>query len=728
MKRIGRLISIIMVSMMVLTLPCVSFAAEAEPFDSARNNSIADSVNMVTGDAETGAETAAAEDETGDDGEDAAEAASDDQDTGVKDAADDADADPDEIAEDESLPDEEAAEADLTEVTVVGSVEELSAESEAAGNDAFFTIDVSRKKTSEELATEDIQEDVKDILGSKGSTQGKKNAVADTLERSGYYSTDEGSGSKLKVTSEFANMRLRLEAGETDVINAYGATKAVFYKDYYLLSYDSEEATKNAYDALVAEYGEDAVLIDKPMSLNSSAKGWGTDYMAMDYEQVKAREGSEVTVAVIDSGITSTHEIFKDTEIVDAYDFVNNKAGKAKDDQGHGTAVAGIIAESTPANVKIMPLKTMASDGKGGATGSSADMMMALEYAEEHGADIVNLSMGSYITEKELNYYENIFSEFSMLIICSAGNDKKNMDNPDVHEFPAELENTVCVSAFDQNGKRASYSNYGSSVDFSAPGSNVTLARNDNNKAYSAGNGTSFSSPYISAAAALKMAEYEDLSNDNIVDLLKSVSEDMGASGKDIYYGYGCPVFEKSESKTTGGDLSGATLSDFDSKIAYTGSELVQSPVVIVKGNVLREGIDYEISYSDNIEVGTATMVIRGIGDYSGTLRKSFQVIKAANDLAVKGLSVKVKKAKVKDSALALARSKVIRLSGGQGTISFEKTKGSDNLKIDKNSGAVTIKKATGKGTYKMTVRVSASGDDNYKSASKTVTITVKIK
>ena len=375
--------------------------------------------------------------------------------------------------------------AETTEVTVVDSVEELSQESEAAyDNEAFFTIDASKDDTSADFATDEISDDVSDILSGGGSTAGKQEDIVDTLEDSGFYRAEGSGKSEVDVTSRFAYQRLRLTADKEKEINAYGATRAVYFEDSYLLSYDSMEATKAAYDALVSEYGSEAVLIDVPLKLSGSEKGWGTSYMNMSYAKTLpeySNSGNTVTVAVIDTGIMRSHKIFTGRTILSGYDFANGDSDP-DDKAGHGTAVSGVIAESTPSNVVIMPLKALNDNGEG----SILDIVYALRYANDNGADIINMSLGGYLDdEEELAKYERIFAALDPLIVCAAGNEEKNLDDEGIIEFPGELSSTVCVGAFSASGERSWFSNYGKALDFAAPGESVLLASISGTGSYS---------------------------------------------------------------------------------------------------------------------------------------------------------------------------------------------------------------------------------------------------
>ena len=522
----------------------------------------------------------------------------------------------------------DAQTGETTEVTVVGSVEQLSRESAAADNEAYFKIDAGKKTAGTGLATDEIQEDVNGILSGDSSTAEKQDAIISSLEDSGYYTAEEGRGSKVEVISIFAYQRLRLIAPKDSEIAAYGAVKAVYYDDHYLLSYESEEATKQAYEKLVEEYGEDAVIVDMPLKISGDAQGWGTAYMGMDREKTKAAGGGTVTVAVLDTGIKRGHSVFSGRTILGGHDFVNNDSDPG-DDNGHGTAVAGVISESTPQNVRIMPVKIMDSRGYG----SVENLLSGIEFAGKHGADIINLSIGGELNSAAaLKSLDEKLGGYGALIICAAGNGDSrghrayNMDAPGLHEFPAELSCTVCVGAFDTNGNICSFSNYGSAVDFAAPGSGLTLPSHGGGY-FMNGEGTSFSAPYITSAAAIIKAEQGLSDKDDLRSALSFYAKDMGSKGKDVYFGYGCPVFEDGKILVPGGDIRGLGFrAGCDQSRTYNGSPQTVNTFVKKYWLRLRPGVDYSVSYRNNVNAGTATVVITGRGDYSGTVTRTFTI------------------------------------------------------------------------------------------------------
>ena len=145
------------------------------------------------------------------------------------------------------------------------------------------------------------------------------------------------------------------------------------------------------------------------------------------------------------------------------------------------------------------------------------------------------------------------------------------------------------------------------------------------------------------------------------------------------------------------------------------------------EGNVI-EKANYDVSYTNNKNAGTATAKVTFKGDrYDGSMSKTFTINKAANTLKVAGKTATVTYTKVKKASQSLAVDKVIKFTNkGQGTKTYTKTNGNSKITIAK-AGKVTVKKGLKKGTYKVKVTVKAAGNSNYKGATKSVTFTVKV-
>ena len=158
----------------------------------------------------------------------------------------------------------------------------------------------------------------------------------------------------------------------------------------------------------------------------------------------------------------------------------------------------------------------------------------------------------------------------------------------------------------------------------------------------------------------------------------------------------------------------------------------VRTPAVTVKvgGKTLKKGTDYKVFYpSGRKYVGTYKVRVVLKGDYRGTGTASFKITKATNPLTVKGKTYTIKRSKVKKATQKFAATKVLTFkSKGKGTLTYTKSSGNKKITIAKKTGKVTVKKGLKKGKYKVKVKVRAAGTANYKSRTRTVTFTVRVK
>ncbi|WP_235427239.1 S8 family peptidase [Cohnella kolymensis] len=208
-----------------------------------------------------------------------------------------------------------------------------------------------------------------------------------------------------------------------------------------------------------------------------------------------------------------------------------------EDDVGHGTHVAGIIAAEVNNNegvagmtwyTKIMPVKVLDSSG----SGSTYSVSQGIIWAVDHGAHIINMSLGNYAQASFLHDALKYAHDRGVILIAASGND--NTDRPG---YPAAYPEVLGVAATDPNGVRAEYSNYGDYIDVAAPGTSIPSTYPGSR--YAALSGTSMACPHVAALASLVKAANPNLGNDEVLDLLRKTAKDLGPAGKDNNFGYG---------------------------------------------------------------------------------------------------------------------------------------------------------------------------------------------
>jgi minor extracellular protease Epr len=256
-----------------------------------------------------------------------------------------------------------------------------------------------------------------------------------------------------------------------------------------------------------------------------SQKAWNNHYT-----------GKNVKIAIMDSGI-SPHE---DIKIAGGKSFVSYTTSY-KDDSGHGTHVAGIVGAQNNGlgivgvapDAKLYALKVLDKNGQG----YLSDMISAIDWAISNKMDILNLSLGSlepsYVLEKAMTKaYQS-----GMLIVAAGGNDGTSAGNGDNVAYPAKYPAVIAVSAVDQNNVRGSFSATGNAIEYSAPG--VQIVSTHLNNKYVSYSGTSMATAFVSGSLALLKEMYPDLSASALREQLKRNALDLGAPGKDPWYGLG---------------------------------------------------------------------------------------------------------------------------------------------------------------------------------------------
>jgi serine protease len=225
--------------------------------------------------------------------------------------------------------------------------------------------------------------------------------------------------------------------------------------------------------------------------------------------------GRGVTVAVVDTGVAcfdkgpfSRGSDLTGTRCDGGYNFVSDK-DDAYDDQGHGTHVAGTVAQTTDNGkgtaglafcARLMPIKVLNRYG----WGTLADVAEGIRFAADHGAQVINLSLGGSSKSRILEQAVLYAQSKGALVVAAAGNSGRAVG------YPAAYEGVVAVSATDKEDKIAWFSSRGPEISIAAPGVGVTqqtICQAGRNKCELFGtfSGTSMASPHVAGAAALLM-------------------------------------------------------------------------------------------------------------------------------------------------------------------------------------------------------------------------------
>ena len=251
--------------------------------------------------------------------------------------------------------------------------------------------------------------------------------------------------------------------------------------------------------------------------------------------------GAGVTVAVIDTGVAAVPDLTG--QLLPGYDWVTGSAGGNADGFGHGTHVAGIISAvagngigvaGIAPDVKILPLRVLGNDG----SGDTSDVASAVIYATQHGAKVINMSLGGTDFDQTLADAVSYAQAQDVVVVAAAGNDKQQ-GSP--ISYPAALPNVVAVGATDHNNTTAYFSNTGSYLKVSAPGVDIesTVPTFKDPSGYEQLSGTSMATPYAAGVVALTRAAAPSLDAADIENAVYSTATDLGATGWDATYGYG---------------------------------------------------------------------------------------------------------------------------------------------------------------------------------------------
>ncbi|MCR5582271.1 MAG: S8 family serine peptidase [Eggerthellaceae bacterium] len=464
---------------------------------------------------------------------------------------------------------------------------------------------------------------------------------------------------------------------------------------------------------------------------------------------------ANVSVAILDSGIATDHEDLEDN-IIKRYDAsadVENQAVESSDDS-HGTHVAGIVSAvannatgiaGASYNANLVPIRIF--DDKMETT--TEVVVRAFNYVVEHRDDfnirVINFSVGGagssdYDWSNDLICQEiTAARNAGILTVCAAGNQGSGLKSVPCAEYPGDYDDCLSVinvanasikaddpyvvasNTDEPNYPRAKSTNYNEAgvtadsvnqtKDICAPGTKIYSTIADDDDPYGYLSGTSQASPLVAGIAALLFAEVPSLTPDDVQELLQSTAQDLGASGWDCEYAYGMvDAYAALAELDARVDYMDASLSY--SSITYSGE--AREPEVTVTsldGETLQEDVDYTVLYADNVHAGTATVVVAGMGSYSGSQTLEFTIEKAEQPFTVSLASTQLYYG---DAASPLE----VRGVASDATLAYAS---SDEAVVEVTEDGLVVPKAVGKAT----ITVSYADDCDYVAPAQSIEVTV---
>lgn len=337
--------------------------------------------------------------------------------------------------------------------------------------------------------------------------------------------------------------KVRIASNSETLSNKVSVKSSGSTKDYY--ADGSQWALKNSgtFTSPSSEYKDSNITAVEGVDLNAE-EAWTAINNA---SETISKNDDSVVVAVVDTGIDYTNDEIKNviwknsdetengsdsdengyTDDTIGWNFTNS-GNNPYDDNGHGTAIAGVLAAAddntgvvgiaSDIDIKLMPVKALDSEGES----TMSTLIQGIVYADNNGADICNCSWGGESGMADIfnnMIMENVIAQSDMLFVVAAGNESKNIDRLTYTPASYSEDNLITVGSIEWDGSLSWFSNYGTKkVEMCAPGAAIYTTAVGGG--YTCEWGTSFSAPYVAGVAALAKAAAGNIDGKGLKELL----------------------------------------------------------------------------------------------------------------------------------------------------------------------------------------------------------------
>ena len=382
---------------------------------------------------------------------------------------------------------------------------------------------------------------------------------------------------------EFETARLIVKSSsKIDTLDALSVISG--FNNLWILQFESAQNAYEAFKYYSSRSGIAYIEPDKPvsalsysyeLSTNSDTDktylSWGASHIGIDVFNNSITENnitlSDIVVAVVDTGVDPNHTALQNrvipTKINTSSSGIRNNS---MDDAGHGTNVAGIIADCTLENVYIKPYKVLDTYGNG----TTVSVAAGINCAVKDGVNVINISAGFEEDSEILREAVTNAEQNDITVVSSAGN-----DGTDTLYYPASYSSVLKIAAVNESNIIANFSTFGSYIDFAAPGVNIKTTGLNNT--YVTVKGTSFASPFVSAVIASMLGVDNKMSVEDITEILADDAIEVHEDESRIKCGNG--VIHAPEVKSEG----------------LVGKNKTSTPTFSLKSFFYSEEIDVEI-------------------------------------------------------------------------------------------------------------------------------------